>query len=100
MERLGHAEEQPERRAQEDAQEEAFRNADETVVREQDNALVHLAAFFERLEEVQLALLPRAKRRGKVRHRLAGHEPHQSDQRDTRERQHDVQQTFRVHDML
>ena len=85
MERLGHAEEQPERRAQEDAKEEAFRNAHEAVVREQDDALVHLAAFFERLEEVQLALLPRAKRRGKVRDRLAGDEPHQSGQRQEEE---------------
>ncbi len=45
-----------------DAEQEAVRHAHQAVVGEQHDALIHLAALGERLEDVDLALLPGAHR--------------------------------------
>jgi hypothetical protein len=48
------------RRRDGDAEQESARDAQQAVIREQDDALIHLAALGEWLEDIDLALLPRA----------------------------------------
>ena len=49
------------------AEQEALRHPDQAVEGEQHDALIHLAAFDERLEDVALALLPGLQRRRQIR---------------------------------
>ena len=80
VQRLRQPEQQSERRREGDAEEKAFRDPHQAVGGEQPDALIHLAAFLERLEQVELALLPGLQRRRQVRDGPAGDDPDQADQ--------------------
>ena len=65
----------PDRRGDGDPEQEALRHAHQAVVREQHDALIHLAALGQRLEDVELALFPGAPGEGRSLHpALAAHQ--------------------------
>ncbi len=73
--RRRHAEQEAERGRDRDPEQEPARHAHEAVVGEQQDALVHLAALGERLEDVEPALAPRLQRRRQVGNRRGSRRP-------------------------
>ena len=74
------------------------RDAHQTVVGEQANALIHFAALGQRLEDIELAFLPRANRGRQIRYPDAGRPPAHQGEPDADERQQHREHSFRDHD--
>ena len=66
MARLGEPQQKAERCSHGNAQQKPFTHPNQAVVGKQADTLVHFAAFLERLEDVDLALLPGLSRRGQI----------------------------------
>src|SRR6185369_14054772 len=77
-----------------DAQQESTGHPHEAVVREERDPLIHLPAFFQRLQNVDLALFPGLHRRWKVRDHRAGRPPDDERQDDSNRRQEKVGDAF------
>ena len=93
-ERGRHAEQEADRCGDGDAEQEALADPHQAVVREQQNALIRFATLGERLENVELALLPRPRRRGQIRHDSTGDPTTPRGERDAAQRQEQIDKRF------
>ena len=79
-----------------DAEEEPVRDANQAVVREPADALIHFTALGPRLEQIELAFIPGLQRRRQVGHQRAGKPPGESRERDPDKRKKELSDPFEV----